>query len=232
MRAILKGQEPQKLRKYRCQPGAVYDGPLFTLKKSLDKDDSVKGKIREQLLIEQGWLCAYCMVQISEQDMKVEHWHCQDKYPGEQLDYKNMLGVCKGNEGKSLEQQTCDTRKGNKELKYNPANPSHNIESQIIFLGTGEIQAHDAEFDRQLEDVLNLKKKNNPYLASRRKEVWNEVHDLLSKVPGNRSRAEIQKLLNLWSKPDKDGRLKPYCAVAIYYLRKRLKASTQTQTSK
>lgn len=217
MRAIRKGQEPRELREYRCKPDALYDGPLFT---------AVKQAIREQLLREQGYLCAYCMERIDDQqmkEMKVEHWHCQDKYPNEQLDYQNMLGACLGqnHEGEPYNQQTCDTRKGNKCLKYNPANPNDRIESHIRFLGNGKVQSDDAKFDGQLNEVLNL---NHPKLEKNRKAVWNAVHDALAKKPGNRTPAEIQKLLDQWNRPNQAGQLREYCTVAVYYLRKRLKA--------
>ena len=217
MRAIEKRQEPRELREYRCQPDAIYDGPLFT---------PVKQIVRERLLREQGYICAYCMKRIDELEMKVEHWHCQDKYPDEQLDYQNLLGVCTGNEGESLTKATCDTRKGNQDLKYNPATPSHRIESHIQFLGNGKIQADsDEEFDRQLNNVLNL---NEPRLVKNRLEVWSTVHNILSREAGSRTLVEIHKLLSRWDTPGQDGRLREYCAVAVYYLRKRLKATPQT----
>ena len=217
MREIVKSREPRELEEYRRKSDAVYDGPQFT---------EVKEAIRDQLLNEQGYLCAYCMRRISSGygQMKVEHWHCQDNYKFEQLDYKNMLGVCSGNEGSPLENQTCDTRKGNVELKYNPANCSHRIESQIYFLlDTGMIESSDGEFNAQLNNVLNL---NHTRLKNNRKVVWGEVHQELSKrfskKPGTRTSVEkateIEKLLGKWNSKDGQGFLREYCAVAIYYL--------------
>lgn len=222
MRTIVKGKEPRELAEYRCASDAVYDGPLFT---------AVKNVIRERLLQEQGYLCAYCMKRIDAKQMKLEHWHCQHPpknqpddseeqpdYSAEQLDYQNILGVCEGNQGQRWENQTCDTRKGNADLKYNPANPSHRIESQIRFLGNGKIQSDDTEFDRQLNDVLNL---NYTRLEENRKAVWDAVHGTLSTKPGTRTITEIERCLGKWNTPDKEGRLQEYCAVAIYYLHKR-----------
>ncbi|MGZ8215986.1 retron system putative HNH endonuclease [Methylomagnum sp.] len=212
MRAISKRQEPKALEEYRCKPDAVYDGPLFT---------AVKQAIREQLLREQGYLCAYCMRRISDQQMKVEHWHCQDNYPDEQLDYQNMLGACLGHEGEPYTQQTCDTRKGNKELKYNPANVSHRIENHIQHLGNGKVQSDDSEFDRQLNEVLNL---NQSRLVKNRQAVWDAVHNMLSQKPGSRTSVEVRKILDQWDMPISQVPIREYSAVAIYYLRKRLKS--------
>ncbi len=122
MRTIRKGREPRELREYRSLPGAHYDGPNFT---------PVKEKIRKQLLEEQGHLCAYCMQRIYKETMKVEHWHCQDRYPNEDLQYGNLLGVCQGNEGQRKQHETCNTRKKDEDLRYNPANPSHDVETMV-----------------------------------------------------------------------------------------------------
>ena len=223
MRAIAKEKEPRELAEYRCKPDAVYDGPEFTV---------VKNAIRDQLLREQGYLCAYCMKRISSDfgQMKVEHWHCQDNYPVEQLSYQNMLGVCLGNQGSPPDKQTCDTRKGNADIKYNPANPSHRIASQIRFLRGGKIESGDSGFDFHLNNVLNL---NYSRLVDNRRAVWDAVEqqlsNRLSKKPGTRTPAEkvaeIEKLLGRWSEKDGDGRLQEYCAVAIYFLRKKQRSS-------
>lgn len=219
MRAINKGQEPRELTEYRCKPNAVYDGPLFT---------TVKQAIREQLLREQGYLCAYCMKRIDDHQMKVEHWHCQDNYPDEQLDYKNMLGVFLGHEGEPFKQQTCDTRKGNRDLKYNPTNPGHRIEIHIRFFEDGKIESDDVEFNEQIADIPKLNKfsvlnLNEFMLINNRRSIWKSIQYVLARKPGSRTSAEIQELLEQWSKPDQQGQLQEYCAVAVYYLRKRLK---------
>jgi uncharacterized protein (TIGR02646 family) len=220
MREIRKGHEPRELQEYRCKPDAVYDGPLFTSRSTPNKK-SVKDIIRSQLLSEQGWLCAYCMKRIGDTEMKVEHWHCQDNYPLEQLDYRNLLAVCQGNEGQPEKKQTCDTCKLNRDLKYHPANPDHHIEGQIRFLSNGDIQSDDGEFDKQLDEILNLKKEGNPQLAKNRKAIWDAVHEQVSKQPGSRTLEEIDRLLSKWNMPTEKGLLQPYCAVAVYYLRKR-----------
>lgn len=212
MRTIQKQREPDELIQYRLQPYAVYDGDAsFT---------PVKAKIREHLLAEQGHLCAYCMQRIHADTMKIEHWQCQDNYSYAQLDYKNMLGVCFGNEGESPKNQTCDTRKGNADLKYHPANVNHRLDSQIKYLGNGKILADDSEFDQQLNTVLNL---NYSRLVQNRKRIVDDVIRLLGKKDGSRTPAQIQKILEHWLVPNRDNQLQPYSGVAVYFLTKRLK---------
>jgi uncharacterized protein (TIGR02646 family) len=123
MLEIEKQKEPTVLTTYRTQPDAQYDGPEFT---------PVKAQIRLSLLAEQGYLCAYCMQRINEKNMKVKHWACQTAHPDKQLSYRNLLACCKGNEGSSPRDQTCDTKKGDSPLTYSPANSSHKANRRSV----------------------------------------------------------------------------------------------------
>ena len=97
---IKKGREPESLTQYRKQPFAYYDG-------------CDKAPIRERLLIEQGYLCAYCMRRIDKQHMKIEHWKPEAMLSeAEKLDYHNMLAVCVGHlAGEDSKYDTCDSKK-------------------------------------------------------------------------------------------------------------------------
>ena len=210
MRPIDKNREPVSLQHYRSQVGAVYDGPMFT---------TVKVDIRESLLREQGYLCAYCMRRIHAKTMKVEHWRCQDNYPAEQLRYSNMLGVCSGNEGQPPANQTCDTRKGNSDLLYNPAESPHHPRLQIRYDGAGKISSCDEAFDSQLNQALNL---NWTRLKENRKNVWDAVTTVLGKTTGACTRADLTALIAKWENIDSDGMMKEYRDIATYYLNKKL----------
>ena len=84
MISIKKGVEPDSLRYYRRTPGANFDG--------LDKTE-----LRERLLEEQGHLCAYCIQRITGKGaVKIEHY--EKRTTENQLEYKNLLAVCSGNE--------------------------------------------------------------------------------------------------------------------------------------
>lgn len=67
---IRKGTEPRSLTEYRNQPGATYEGYR-------EKD-----ALRDALLEEQGYICAYCMRRISKEKMKIEHWKAQNAPDG------------------------------------------------------------------------------------------------------------------------------------------------------
>jgi len=214
MISITKSQEPQSLQHYRLQPGTVFDGQNFT---------PVKQDIREQLVAEQGYLCAYCMSRIEADDrqMKVEHWHSRKKYPEEQLSYANLLGCCYGNEGSPDSNSHCDTKKHDEDLLLNPAEPSHYPRLMIRYEFNGTVTSDNAEFDRQINDVLNLNA-DFLWLKKNRKRIWKKVTQELSTIGGTATRAQIEALLSTWQRKDSEGKLKEYSGVAIYYLNKKL----------
>jgi uncharacterized protein (TIGR02646 family) len=138
MRNIPKKTEPISLTQHRCGTCSDYDNYV-------EKDD-----LRSSLVDEQRGLCCYCLQRIrpDSERMKIEHWQSQDLYPERQLDYSNLLGACRGGKGQKPDKQHCDTRKGNLDLKFNPANTRHDVESKIHFLGNGTIEADDSQFTR------------------------------------------------------------------------------------
>ena len=209
MRAITKGREPAELVWYRSQPGALYDGCGHEL----------VSRIREALLAEQGYICAYCMQRIDVNSMKVEHWHSQTRYPAEQLDYRNMLGCCSGNEGSLRGDQHCDTFKADKDISLNPAERSHHQRLQIRFGGDGVIYSGDSTFNDEINRILNLNQKR---LKKNRRNVFDTVVRELSRESGPRTRSKVQKLVSRWSRKNAQGHLQEYFEVALYLLKKKL----------
>ena len=212
MRFIQKNDEPRSLREYRAMPRAVYDGPNFT---------PVKSDIRQQLLREQGYLCCYCMKRIEDNELKtkIEHWHCQDTYPNEQLAYQNLLAACDGNSGSPPKEQHCDTKKTNHDVSYNPSNANHKNRLQIQYSSSGEVISVDPVFNQDIENILNL---NFSRLRDNRKIILDTVAKVLNEKAGTRTRHEIQRLIVKWSSPDHEGKLPEYCDVALYYLNRKL----------
>ena len=82
-----------------------------------------KDTLRKALVSEQRGLCCYCMGRIRSDSMKVEHWRCQSRFCGEQLDYRNLLGACQGGEGQPRSRQHCDTRKGDSDSSLESLRP-------------------------------------------------------------------------------------------------------------
>ena len=141
MRAIAKGLEPQSLITHRLTSQGNYDN--YTGKEAL----------RHALVDEQRGLCCYCMGRIrpDASAMKIEHWRCQSHYGGEQLDYRNLLGACVGGERRPFRSQHCDTRKGDDNLLWNPAEPAHAIEARVQYDPDGTIRVQRRYFRQRVE---------------------------------------------------------------------------------
>lgn len=205
MRNIQKKPAPRSLATYRLQPGARYD------------DFPHKDELRRQLVEEQRGLCCYCQSRIrAEWDgMKVEHWQCQEKNPERCLDYSNMLGACRGGEGRPEHEQHCDSRKGNRDFRLNPADPGCDVERHLRFLGDGRIASNDADLDRELNEVLNL---NARYLVGNRKKALEAFQQRLQHGKPLDAERELPK----WDGSRTDA-LPEFAQVIVYYLRRKLR---------
>lgn len=212
MRAIPKGSEPFSLTRHRAAVHSDFD------------NYQAKDELRQALAAEQRGLCCYCMGRIrpEPESMKIEHWRCQAHHPGLQLNYRNLLAACLGGEGRPERLQHCDTRKGNRDLRWNPADPLHRIETRVRYELDGSIRAaDDADFDDQMEDVLNL---NLPVLKRNRRGVLNAVLDWWmyekARIGGPVPRRRFIQKRAAYARGD--GQLRPYCQVAVWWLDQRL----------
>jgi uncharacterized protein (TIGR02646 family) len=217
MRTIAKGREPPSLAKHRMTPHSDYG----------NYGGDEKQELREALVQEQRGLCCYCMARLeaSRESMKIEHWQCQEDHPDRQLDYSNMLGACLGGEGQPGDKQHCDTYKGRKALKFNPANAAHRIEQRIHFELDGTITSRDVGFNAELEEVLRL---NLPVLRNRRKAVVDGLAGWLREYRARHHRGpDVATLKRLRAqKTPSAGQLAPFAPVAVWWLDQRLPRST------
>ena len=211
MRAIAKAPEPVSLTTHRQTPHCDYDNYAA-------KDD-----LRNALVSEQRGLCCYCMGRIRNEPttMKIEHWWCRAHHPGGQLNYRNLLGSCQGGEGQPRSLQHCDTQKGDTDLAWNPADPAHRIETRIRYELDGSIRADDADFDGQLNDVLNL---NLPVLKNNRKGIYDAVLQWWkSQKKWSHGRVPRERLERELARHDAGvGELAPYGQVAVWLLDQKL----------
>jgi hypothetical protein len=132
------------------------------------------------------------------------------------LEYSNLLGACRGGEGQKKDQQHCDTRKGNLDVTFNPADPFHDVESKSHFLENGIVESNDMQFDKVINETLNL---NQGALVRNRKAVLQAFHQAL--MQNNSSDADLRRALHEWN-GDNGGELEPFCQVIVYYLRKKI----------
>jgi uncharacterized protein (TIGR02646 family) len=215
VRAIVKAAEPASLTKHRLKPHSDYGNYAA-------KDD-----LRANLVAEQRGLCCYCMgrIRAGHASMKIEHWRCQANHPTEQLNYRNLLGGCIGGQGQPTDQQHCDTRKGEADLQWNPAEPAHRIETRVKYGLDGTIRSANPVFDGQLNEVLNL---NLPQIKNNRKGVLTALLDWWNREKGRLggpvSRVRIEREIDF--RTNGTGELAPYCQVAVWWLKQKLMRMT------
>lgn len=213
---IKKGQEPRSLTEHRAQ------GQDNTYQNYREKDE-----LRASLVNEQRHLCCYCMSRIkaTHDGMKIEHWQSQTRFSDRQLDYDNLLGACRGGEGKPKSQQYCDTQKGDRDLKWNPADRTRSIEDWIKYGVDGTISARDPELNAQLgtdtdPGVLNL---NLAIHKNRRRAALDGIFDWWKKekarIKTTVPKATLERKL---SKIQNRSELRPYSGVQIQWLSKKI----------
>jgi len=205
---ITKAAEPQSLAQHRAQSHSTYDNYPH------------KDELRTALVGEQKGLCCYCTgrIRADATAMKIEHWHCQATHPQHQLAYGNLLGSCLGGQGQPTTGQHCDTRKANRDLKWNPATPAHVIETRLRYLADGTVDSADAVFNDQLNSILGL---NLPFLRNNRKSVLDSVLEWWRTTPNARQRVQQQ----IDRHTNHVAEQLPFNPVAVWFLRQKLGAA-------
>jgi uncharacterized protein (TIGR02646 family) len=211
MRYIAKNakNEPTSLLKYKAQPNANYNDYR-------EKDD-----LRQVLWAEQGGLCAYCIQRIQSatlDKMKIEHFKAESQFPDLQLDYFNLLAVCKGNENSNEKSYKCDKSKKDAIIQLNPTNKT--MTDTIRFLKNGYIESVNMSYNEELNDILRL---NINQLIQIRKAKIDAIDQIIARqCKGKKvSKAILNELLTDWNKVE-NGCLKEFCQVIIYHLEKKL----------
>lgn len=211
---IEKRAEPHSLRAHRNTSGADFD--------SLDKME-----LRDFLLSEQGYICAYCMKRINDaKDTKIEHYEARNDE--NQLIYTNLLAVCTGNE--KLQNQSgrvdpkkfsCDTMKKSQVLHINPQNKGDM--KTIYYDALGKIYSTNREYQNDLDIVLNL---NDPYgfLIDNRQAALKAVQNQLSKLkPGQDAKPLLQKMKNLCITKNNADELPEFVGIMLWYVERQIR---------
>lgn len=202
-----------------------------------------KQEIRQCLLEEQHYLCAYCMSAIENKElhMSIEHFVPLSKCKEKVLDYQNYLGVCKGgadlprNRSKCI---CCDASKGNQELQY--VNPFDEAQmDQIRYLSDGIIyyerreSDNDDYVDAMKKDLFQILKLNGIYdeiagtvkrdtktsLVKNRKDAYEECESYISEMfeQGMLTKEQVEHdLQNILGKD----RYEAYDGVRIFLLKR------------
>lgn len=209
---IQKGKEPASLTAYKKQAHAYYD--------ECNKDD-----IRENLLREQGYLCAYCMRRIEKEKMKIEHWDPEDNLTElERLDYSNMLGVCLGHmNGQKKKDDTCDTHKGNVRIIVDPRD-SRTLSEIKYRSKSGEIYSENEDIQKDLNETLNLNSEGHRLPQNRKEKLNAVINEIAKTMPqGTWTKEKIRNLMIEYGKCNSEGKKTEYLGIIQWYLGKKMK---------
>lgn len=169
-----RNEEPKELTDYReGTPGVTYD--------DLGKDR--KDIIRNSLLDEQGYICAYCMGRIDINNCTIEHYisqtrheespYTEEDHKRQSLLYSNMSGVCEN------DSTHCDKKRGNIPLEIlDPHNSS--CEELIKYHLDGKIVPAGREAEKVNKDIATLGL-DCEKLVKLRKTVWDEIWERFTK---------------------------------------------------
>ncbi len=139
-----------------------------------DLPGDIKEALRKSLCKEQGYICAYCMRQITDDEYderyhrkgtKIEHV-LPRKGPNARPDlmfaYHNLVAVCGGRDNRKSDgkatAQTCDAKKGDGVLEaIDPLDSGISGPLGVSYdLRLGLVKSEDPRKRRDIEDVLNL----------------------------------------------------------------------------
>lgn len=215
MKYIPKGSPPTSLIAYARQPDATY------------KDYPDKDAWSDVLLREQGYLCAYTLQRIAKGrgNMKREHIVPQDGTPANDLNHRNVVAVCLGNEGSPPREQYADTRKGNRSLDRRLSPLNQDCERHFRYNPRGEVRIDDPTLAEQALDssankynsLLNL---NHSDLIRGRQSALEAAYYRLGKDEGRWRQRDVETLLERYESYNAEGQLMPYCTVVVYRLRR------------
>lgn len=148
MRKIDRVAELDFWEEYKKRHPGIRYGDLRNLN---DGTDIIK-MLRENLVISQKGLCAYCCCRITPEKSQNEHIYPQSRYPEKSMEYSNIVAGCVC-DGKA---ETCGTAKENfydEKMFVSPL--QDDCESHFSFSPSGEIFGN-TEMGKYTIELLNL----------------------------------------------------------------------------
>lgn len=169
MRGILKSPPPSDISPVGQVPATLSDVEKVYLMALPGEPDKValarseyhkleKSKLRRQMYQEQRSLCVYCERRIAERHPppRIDHWQPLSLEPTLALSWNNLYLSC-------TKQDTCDSAKGNRRFRWDPADPDMpwpvNIQYEDIvgFTSRGEMYVRsDVALPRATRRALEL----------------------------------------------------------------------------
>jgi uncharacterized protein (TIGR02646 family) len=120
----------------------------------------LKRDLRQRLLSDQGWICAYCEREIATDTATIEHLDPRSEYPHKQLNYSNMAVVCPGvwfeprSERTQRRRLHCDKSKGQQVLPLTPLEAE--CEEAFVYAGDGIALPRAGKLMARAADTLRI----------------------------------------------------------------------------
>ncbi|OQY50167.1 MAG: TIGR02646 family protein [Candidatus Parabeggiatoa sp. nov. 2] len=230
MKYIKKSKEPASLRAFIEKEQRANIHPSYS---NLDKP--VIEYLNKALLKEQGYLCCYCMEEISLNSLRREHFLPQSRFKEEELNYSNLFAACNFSDGLPPEQQHCDIKKAHLLIPKYISDPKcseyfrYNRSGEILPYGSlkrykdycdnyNKLNAEQKTILTTIE-VLNL----NAERLSRKRQDF--IFALIQSINGL-GKDQIEQKMEDYKTKDSHGKLKRFCGVAVYILEDYLKRKT------
>jgi len=172
-----------------------------------------KRVLLQSLLSEQGWVCCYCGMRISETNSHIEHFRPQERYGALQLEYENLFASCV-RETVPPDPLHCGHGKGSsfdESLYISPLSDA--CEMRFRYTDVGEITGADSKdlAARYMIEILNI---DLPLRIYRREVIASlDSEFLLSATP-----EELRRICDANRTPDEFGRLPDLGHVLARYI--------------
>lgn len=226
---IKKSRIPEEFYKYAKSPGANYE-QISSPRSAYHY--AVRFSLTQSLLIEQGYICAYCMQRIGsgKGQMRVEHYRPKSEYPYQQLNYYNLLASCYGSEMLGKKKHHCDVSKNARKICINPLDAFQM--SNIDYKPDGTIlYPVNAILQNDIDKILNLNQKE---LKEKRKKIYINFKSVTEKrilemVDRKRMSSKqvcqyLRELLVKLEQKDKKQHFVEYVGILRWYLKRQILA--------
>ena len=210
MKHIVKGESPEEFEDWKNKENENWQPSWDNFQ------NPEKSIVKEELLIEQGYICCYCGFRI-ENDVftEIEHIKPRIECVGDEeykaIEYNNFLASCNGSAKEPKPRELhCNNYRGDKPLMINPLDPD--CENNFLYTSDGIVISKDSkdEIESFIKNVLNL---NATKIKNRREKIIEALEIDFKDSTKKNIKNEIASL----SKKVKN-RFQEMCFVSINYL--------------
>lgn len=177
---------------------------------------AIKSIVRENLLDEQYWLCCYCGLSLTRNNIHIEHFRPQSKFKSLQLDYQNLHASCMGkliHQDKEVSDFCGHSKKDwfDPNLMVSPLDPD--CESYFEYGFDGTISS--ANHHQAAEETIHRLGLNTYLPRKQREEAINAIFELIDLSDTD----QIKLMIQFLETPDDMNRLPSFSYVIARLLK-------------